>query len=62
MDKWISILVLFLSVTTLKASAQDETTGDRNGLSYSSEAQKEVLLVPMMDKMFLSNVIHEIGR
>ena len=62
MYKWISILVLCLSVATLKTSAQDETTGDRNGLFYSSEAQKEVLLVPMMDKMFLSNVIHEMGR
>ncbi|MEJ6681180.1 MAG: hypothetical protein QNL21_03700 [Flavobacteriales bacterium] len=62
MYKWTSILVLFLSVTTVKTLAQDETTGDRNEISYSSEAQKEVLLVPMMDKMFLSNVIHEIGR
>lgn len=62
MLKWISILAMCLSVATLKTAGQDETTGDKNALSYSSEAQKEVLLIPMMDKMFLSNVTHEIGR
>ncbi len=62
MIKWLAVLVIFFSVATLETLAQDETTGENGILSYFSSAQKEVLLVPMMDKMFLSNVTHEIGR
>lgn len=56
------ISVVCISVATLTLTAQDETTGQRNSLLTSSQAQLDFLVVPMMDKMFLSNVSHEIGK
>ncbi len=51
-------MVIFVAHCT----AQDQTTGQNSLLSYSNESSKSFLLVPMMDKMFLSNVTHEIGK
>ncbi len=62
MLKWLIIGYLLVSVAAQNCIAQDKTTGERNSLLLSSEAQKEFLIVPMMDKMFLSNVSHEIGK
>ncbi len=54
--------VFCLSIATLNLTAQDETTGQRNSILTSDQAQLDFLIVPMMDKMFLSNVSHEIGK
>jgi len=55
----LSSLVMFGSSY---ATSQDKTSGQRSSLLLSGESQKKFLLVPMMDKMFLSNVSHEIGK
>jgi len=56
------LLLVILSVLTTAVNAQDETSAQGNSVLYSTNSAPDVLLMPMIDKMFLSNVTHEIGR
>lgn len=62
MRKFFLILVSATWVFTFQTRAQDLTSGQKSSILLSQQTKKEFLIVPMMDKMFLSNVSHEIGK
>ncbi|GEM_PF-1032848 len=62
MWKSVFLVVFCLCVATQENQAQDETRGQGNVPTFSVMSQKSMLIVPMMDKMFLSNVGTQLGR
>ena len=62
MIKWILTALLFSGIATLNSAAQDETRGQKSTPIISNTAQKSMLVIPMMDKMFLSNVSGQLGK
>ena len=56
------MVMLLFCFATLGAQSQDETSGENNSALVSEQAEVSFLVVPMMDKMFLSNMSHEIGK
>lgn len=62
MKKFVLFLVCILTIATQNTYAQDQTRGQETGINLELTAQKSLLVVPMMDKMFLSNVGTQLGR
>jgi hypothetical protein len=62
MRKIVFLVVILVSIVTLKTTAQDQTRGQESMPLLDMNNQKSMLIVPMMDRMFLSNMGTQLGK